>query len=123
MSAWGESAGASSILHHLVQDEGSTDPLFQRAVIQSPAYEIMWDRNGTLNQTYENFVDSAVSGYPSRDIECVRKLGLDDQALIDANVNLVNTYYNTAVFPVGPAVDGTLINRLPVNEFASSEWH
>ncbi|KAG8525909.1 uncharacterized protein KY384_000671 [Bacidia gigantensis] len=88
----------------------------------SPAYEIMWDRTGTLNQTYENFVGSAVPGCTSRDINCVRELGLDDQALINANADLVNTYYNTGVFPVGPAVDGILINRLPVNEFATNSY-
>ena len=39
VSAWGESAGASSILHHLVLDGGKLDPLFTKAMIQSPAFE------------------------------------------------------------------------------------
>ena len=61
VSAWGESAGAGSILHHIIQDGGSTDPLFRKAFMQSPAFEWQWDRNatGTLEQTFNNFTTFA----------------------------------------------------------------
>lgn len=48
VNAWGESAGAGSILHHLIShDPLSTTgallkPNFTRAAIQSPAYEWQW---------------------------------------------------------------------------------
>ena len=39
VSAWGESAGAGSILHHLLSVDGTQDPLFSKAVLQSPAFQ------------------------------------------------------------------------------------
>ena len=123
VSAWGESAGASSLLHHLVLQDGQTDPLFTRAFIQSPAYEILWDTDGTLNKTYQDFVRLAVPNCTSFNISCLRDpaLVLDHPALVTANHDLVTEYFTTHIFPVGPSVDGTLIKSLPANRFASSE--
>lgn len=118
VSAWGESAGAGSILHHLVLDGGRTDPLFTRAILQSPAYELQWDRKETLNQTYNDFA-GAVPSCPSLDIECLRSLPINDQSLIHANSNLIKSKWNTThQIPLGPAVDGKLIQHLPAYEFA-----
>ena len=123
VSAWGESAGASSLLHHLVLNDGQTDPHFKKAFIQSPAYEILWDTNGTLNKTYQDFVKFAVANCTSLDISCLRAptLGLDDPNLVSANQQLVSQYNTSHIFPVGPSVDGSLIKSLPANRFASSE--
>lgn len=33
---WDKSAGGGSILHHLVAQGGDLDPLFHKAVVQSP---------------------------------------------------------------------------------------
>jgi carboxylesterase type B len=38
VSAWGESAGGSSIMHHLAAENGKLDPLFRKFIAQSPAY-------------------------------------------------------------------------------------
>ena len=40
VSAWGESAGAGSIIHHLI---GNIVPNFKRVALQSPAFEWQWD--------------------------------------------------------------------------------
>lgn len=48
VSAWGESAGAGSILHHLISHDPKSStgallkPNFTKAAIQSPAYEWQW---------------------------------------------------------------------------------
>lgn len=42
VTAWGESAGARSIVHHLI---GEPTPLFQNAALQSPAFELHWDQS------------------------------------------------------------------------------
>ena len=121
VSAWGESAGAGSILHHLVLNGGSSDPFFNRAVLQSPAFEIQWDRNGTLNENYNNF-SSRVPECPSREISCLRSLPLNHPSLSKANRDFVSsTFQNTGQIPFGPAVDGKLIKRLPANEFANGK--
>ena len=102
VSAWGESAGAGSILHQLVLNDGNSDPLFNRAVLQSPAYEIQWDRSGVLNKTYTSFA-SQIPQCPSLNINCLRDLPLDDSSLYDANYNFIkSTFKNTGLIPFGP---------------------
>lgn len=44
VSAWGESAGGGSIIHHLIAMNGQQDPLFSKAFLQSPAYQWGWDQ-------------------------------------------------------------------------------
>ena len=82
ISAWGESAGASSILHHLIANfQPDKNPLFSRAIIESPAFEWQWDRSGTLNETYTNV--SALAGCSTADISCLQNVDVDK--LISAN--------------------------------------
>jgi len=38
ITAMGESAGASSIMHHLSAYGGTVKPIFNRAILQSPAF-------------------------------------------------------------------------------------
>lgn len=56
VNAWGESAGAGSLLHHLIRADGTKDPLFKRAFLQSPAFEWQWDQNVTMNKYYQTFL-------------------------------------------------------------------
>ncbi|KAI4161617.1 MAG: hypothetical protein LQ342_004758 [Letrouitia transgressa] len=117
VSAWGESAGAGSILHHLVMNDGKQDPYFSKAMLQSPGFQIQWDREGTVNDTYTGFATS-VPGCPSGDITCLRKLPIDDGSLTQANVEYATSYrVKTGQIPFGPAADGSVIKHLPANEF------
>lgn len=119
VSAWGESAGAGSIVHHLIRHGGQQDPLFIKAIVQSPAFEWQWDRNpgGTLDQVYRNF--SILAGCGDRfDITCLQNARSD--ILVAANQLLYETATPcTGIFPVGPSIDGDLIQQLPVIAFAS----
>ena len=116
VSVWGESAGASSILHHLVQNNGKTDPLFSKALLQSPAFEWQWDRTGVLNDTYTGFAQAV--GCVTGDIACLRNFTLDDKALTNANTNyLYDMFASSGLFPVGPSLDGSLVSQLPAVSF------
>ena len=111
LSLWGESAGAGSIVHHLVAKNGTEDPGFRKAVIQSPAFAWQWDREGTLNEIYRNF--SIVAGCGDTfDIDCLRSLPTNK--IQEANQN----YYQysgrcTGLFLLGPSLDCILFNDLP----------
>lgn len=143
VSAWGESAGASSILHHLVSRDGNgqqLQPQFTRAALQSPAYQWMWDRDGQLEETYYNFtcyVCALVEGQtccrdpkmpqtetfsykPKYNVSQLSQLGDKNvDWLIKANQLLFqNTVSCTGIFPVGPSVDGKFIERLAITELA-----
>ena len=116
VSAWGESAGAGSILHHLIQKGGSQDPLFSRAFLQSPAFEWQWDRKGTLNEVYQTFSSLAGCG-SSFNISCLRSATIEK--LTEANQALFKSIRQTGLFPLGPSVDGLLIEDLPAVSFAN----
>lgn len=118
VSAWGESAGASSILHHLVSKEGKQDPLFSKAVLQSPAFQWQWDRTGSLNDTYTRFAGFA--DCQNGDINCLQLAS--EAKLSDANQKLFQD--STAcqgVFPVGPSLDGQLLKTLPAVAFKTGQ--
>lgn len=114
ISAWGESAGAGSIMHHLVSFAGTQDPLFSKAVMQSPAFSLMFDRKGSLENIFQNF--TTLAGCTGQGIACLRAASTD-------TLNKANTALNTAgppgSFAVGPSVDGNLIRQLASLEFES----
>ena len=111
VSVWGESAGAGSILHHLIQNDGKTDPLFSKAILQSPAFQWQWSRTGTLDKVYNDFAELA--NCSDHSIECLQKKNSSTLAI--ANQQLFQTTKPcTGLFPVGPAIDGKLIKQLPV---------
>lgn len=118
VSAWGLSAGAGSILHQLVAFGGKQDPLFSRAVLQSPAFQIMFDRKGMLEQTFQKF--TGLAGCAGKGVACLRAASAE--TLNKANTNL-NTQGTPGTFAVGPSVDGNLIRQLPSLEFASGTTH
>lgn len=119
VSAWGESAGAGSILHHLishVKGGGQQDPLFSKAILQSPAFQWQWDRAGTIDEMYRNF--SSHAHCDDHSINCLQRASTD--ILIAANQKLfAETLPCTGLYPVGPALDGKLIKQLPPVAFDS----
>ena len=118
VSAWGESAGAGSIMHHLVQADGQQDPLFSKAVLQSPAFQWQWDRNGTMNDIYRSFSNLTGCGY-EYNISCLRSA--NDNTLINANQKLFANVLQTGLFPLGPSVDGKWINKLAAVQFKQGQ--
>ncbi|PGH18731.1 hypothetical protein AJ80_04385 [Polytolypa hystricis UAMH7299] len=116
VSAWGESAGAGSIYHHLVAFGGQQDPLFSKAYLMSPAFQVLPDRRGTLEDTFQNFAKDA--GCAGGDIACLRRA--DTKKLQDANRILVNAVEGGS--NVGPAPDGKLIRQLANVEYASGNY-
>ena len=81
VTAMGESAGAGSIMHHVVAQGGKLDPLFSKAILQSPAFEWMWDRAGMVEDTFQNFASFA--GCKGKGLECLR--GSDATLIKKAN--------------------------------------
>ncbi|KAL8930417.1 MAG: hypothetical protein Q9208_000601 [Pyrenodesmia sp. 3 TL-2023] len=108
VSAWGQSAGAGSIMHQLVAFGGTQDPLFSRAVLQSPGFGLQFDRKGTLQQTFQKF--ATLAGCPGQGVACLRAASAE--TLDEANTALNNQA------AVGPSADGNMIRQLATLEFA-----
>jgi carboxylesterase type B len=117
VTAMGISAGAGSILHHLLFGGGKMDPLFTRAVIQSPGYTNYQDRVGELEKNYKRFEDFA--GCKGKGIACLR--GVDEATLKIAS-DKANSGQRPGTFAFGPAPDGSLILRTPAQEFQAGEF-
>ncbi|RSL52686.1 hypothetical protein CEP54_010768 [Fusarium duplospermum] len=119
VSAFGQSAGGSSILHHLIREGGTIDPNFSKFAVLSPGFEWAWDNlpNGQLDKIYKNFSDLAGCGR-NFDIDCLRS----SKNLSDANQALFNTVKQTGLFPIGPVVDDVWVKTLPTLSFANGQF-
>ncbi|KAK2731253.1 hypothetical protein FQN55_004898 [Onygenales sp. PD_40] len=117
VSAWGESAGAGSIYHHLVGFGGKQDPLFSKAVMLSPAYQILYDRHGALEDTFQTFAEAA--GCPGGDMACLR--AADEDTLKKANRAAIGAAPE-GTSNMGPATDGTLIRQLANLEYITGNY-
>ena len=113
VSAWGESAGAGSIMHHLIAFGGTQDPLFSRAILQSPAFQTKFDRKGDLEATFQNF--SALAGCTGQGLACLRASSAD--SLDNANIKLAEGG-PMGTFAVGPSADGSWGRQLAAVELA-----
>ncbi|PGG95275.1 hypothetical protein AJ79_10150 [Helicocarpus griseus UAMH5409] len=117
VSAWGESAGAGSIYHHLVGFGGKQDPLFSKAVMLSPAFQVLYDRHGGLEDTFQAFAEAA--GCPGGDMKCLR--AADPKAIAKANRQAIGVA-SEGTSNMGPAADGTLIRQLANLEYITGNY-
>lgn len=114
ITAMGQSAGASSILHHITANEYHK-PSFQTAIIQSPGF-FPTPNDTLLDQTYSAFLKAA--GAKNLD-ELVK---VDTKVLMQANADLTfNSSYG--LFNFGPTVDGYFTKDLPSKVLKRREQH
>jgi carboxylesterase type B len=107
----GESAGASSIMHHLTAKGGNITLPFQKAIIQSPAFFPQYDPVA-LDLQYRRFVESA--GCPLEGaFECLQRRS--PRVLQQANQR-ETARAEWGKFTFGPAVDGIYVRDLPGRE-------
>jgi carboxylesterase type B len=117
VTAMGESAGAGSILHHLVAEGGKLDPLFSKAILQSPAFQMMWDRAGTVQGVFDDF--ASLAGCRGQGLACLR--AASPTAIANANT-AINSQVVSGSFAVGPTPDGSFIRQTPALELASGNF-
>lgn len=110
----GESAGASSILHHITSNYQER-PVFKSAIIQSPGFFPAPDQS-VHDKTYQEFLRST----NSKDFEELLKA--DTKVLMQANADM--TYKsNYGLFKFGPTVDGYQVPDLPSKRLQDTNSH
>ncbi|KAJ4393069.1 hypothetical protein N0V93_002276 [Gnomoniopsis smithogilvyi] len=116
VTVMGESAGGGSILHHLTAYGGEQDaPLFQQAILQSPAY---------VPRPYKSQAEDSFSVLlEAANISTLADLvELDTYDLQVANKLSQNSdFYGT--FQFGPAPDGSFVPELPEKLLTSGQYH
>ncbi|TGZ77361.1 alpha/beta-hydrolase [Ascodesmis nigricans] len=116
VTAMGESAGAGSIMHHLVAKGGTQDPLFKRAIMMSPAFEPRWSPVQAEDQ-FKQF--EKLAGCEGKGLACLRTVPED--ILQTANNNITSSaQYGT--FGFGPGVDNDYIRDLPNIEMTRGNY-
>lgn len=86
--------------------------------MQSPAFELLLDRKGKLEQTFQNF--TALAGCDGQGVACLRAASAE--TLKNANTKL-NEEGAQGIIAVGPSADGKLIRQLAVLEYASGNYY
>jgi carboxylesterase type B len=114
----GESAGGSSIMHHLTAYGGTQDPLFKKAIIQSPAfYPAVWDRKGVNEKSFKVF--AAAAGCQNQGLDCLRS---KSTAIVNKAQQKVVTDLPDGSFGFGPSPDGTFVRQLPQLELLTGNY-
>lgn len=114
ITAMGQSAGASSILHHITSDPYKK-PAFTKAIIQSPGF-FPSPNDTELDATYSAFLNLA----GAKKFEDLEKI--DTKVLMQANADLTfNSSYG--LFNFGPSVDGYFTRDLPSKVLKAKEQH
>lgn len=114
ITAMGQSAGASSILHHITANSYNGLP-FTHAIVQSPGF-FPTPNDTQLDATYSAFLN--LTG--AKKFEDLEKI--DTKVLMQANADLTfNSSYG--LFNFGPSIDGSYIRDLPSKVLKAKEQH
>ncbi|KAF9447129.1 alpha/beta-hydrolase [Macrolepiota fuliginosa MF-IS2] len=112
VTIWGESAGAGSVLQHVVANNGNTDPPLFRAAITSSSYlPSQYAFNGRIpEQIFSEVVQGTGCSSVVDTLTCLRQANVNDLEQVNVNVSN-NSFFGTFVFV--PVVDGHLITERP----------
>ncbi|KAL1387620.1 Alpha/Beta hydrolase protein [Phyllosticta capitalensis] len=117
VTAMGESAGAGGVLHQMTAFGGKQDPLFRRAILQSPAFDLRWDRRGALEVQFQNFSKNA--GCEGQGVDCLRRASPED--LKRANdAGAFTPYKERSAYQ--PAADGGFVRQMASLELQSGNY-
>ncbi|TFK70539.1 carotenoid ester lipase precursor [Pluteus cervinus] len=111
VTIWGESAGAISIGHHLVANNGNNEGLFHAAVMQSGSQTALSDI--THGQKYYDFMVSQTGcGNATDTLDCLRGVPYDSfKAAMDKSPGIFD--YQSVNLPWCPRADGVFITDTP----------
>ncbi|RDB16283.1 hypothetical protein Hypma_003046 [Hypsizygus marmoreus] len=113
VTIWGESAGAGSVLQHIIANGGkTTPPLFRGAITSSSFLPSQYRYNDRIPEILYREAVSQTNCAKSLDtLACLR--GVDIDTLEAANTKINNSgFFGTFVFV--PVIDGDLIRERPI---------
>ncbi|KAG2130975.1 Alpha/Beta hydrolase protein [Suillus bovinus] len=112
VTIWGESAGAGSVLQHIVAHGGNTQPpLFKTAMTSSTFLPSQYNYNDRIPELLYSEVVNGTNCTSSLDtLSCLRAADVDTLQTLNYNIN-INGFFGTFVFV--PVVDGTFILERP----------
>jgi carboxylesterase type B len=123
VTTMGISAGAGSLLHHLVAEGGAKDPLFHRAILQSAGYATIQDKAGEVEKKFKRIEEFA--GCKGKGLTCLRALSQDAMRKVSEFANSGQPQGSSGWDPVP---DGRYIVNTPILEIQkgrhlSASWN
>ncbi|KAJ7134871.1 Alpha/Beta hydrolase protein, partial [Mycena epipterygia] len=119
VTIWGESAGAGSVLQHVVAQNGKTEPkLFRAAITSSTFLPSQYKFNDRIPQTLFNDVASQAGCNGTNAVDCLR--AVDAALLQEINLNVIIAGF-TGTFTFVPVVDGSFITQSPTDALLKGE--
>ncbi|KAJ6477550.1 Alpha/Beta hydrolase protein [Mycena sanguinolenta] len=112
VTIWGESAGAGSVLQHVVANNGRTQPqLFRGAITSSTFLPSQYNYNDRVPELLFSEVVAQVNCSSAADkIACLREADANDLQTANTQINSEG-FWGTFLFV--PVVDGTFITQRP----------
>ncbi|KAF9048790.1 alpha beta-hydrolase [Panaeolus papilionaceus] len=122
VTIWGESAGAGSVLQHIVANGGKTSPpLFRGAITSSLYVPPQYKFNDPISESiFSNIASQSGCGNSKNTLACLR--GVDLNTLQNANM-AVNSIGFFGTFVFSPVVDGTFITDRPSAILAKGKFN
>ncbi|KAJ7819333.1 Alpha/Beta hydrolase protein [Mycena olivaceomarginata] len=113
VTIWGQSAGAGSVLQHVVARNGKTSPrLFRAAITSSTFLPSQYKYDGKIPSTLFNEVASQAGCNGTLPLDCLREV--DSATLADININIILAGF-AGTFTFSPVVDGSFIKQSPTD--------
>ncbi|KAF9557097.1 alpha/beta-hydrolase [Agrocybe pediades] len=112
VTIWGESAGAGSVLQHVVANGGRTNPpLFRAAITSSSFLPSQYKFNDRIPELlYSETVSQTNCSSAANTLNCLRSVDVNTLQAANTQINL-SGFFGTFVFV--PVVDGTFITDRP----------
>ncbi|KAF7375434.1 COesterase domain-containing protein [Mycena sanguinolenta] len=112
VTIWGGSAGAGSVLQHVVANGGRTKPqLFRGAMTSSTYLPSQYQYNDHIPESLFSEVVAQTNCTSATDaLACLRAIDANDLATVNANINTAGFF---GTFSTVPVVDGAFITQRP----------
>lgn len=120
VTIYGQSAGAGSVLQHIVMNGGTTSPpLFHAAMMNSPFLPLQFNYNDPIPETiFKNVVSHVGCGSSALPLDCLRQANATKLLAADSALGLAN-FMGTYTFV--PVVDGSVIVERPYETLAKGK--
>ncbi|KAJ3732159.1 Alpha/Beta hydrolase protein [Lentinula guzmanii] len=112
VTIWGESAGAGSVLQHIVAEDGQTSPqLFRGAITSSSFLPSQYMYNDSIPESlYSEVVSQANCSSKEDSLACLREVDATTLENINTAINGAGFY---GLFVFIPVIDGSFITQRP----------
>ncbi|KAF5374271.1 hypothetical protein D9758_004574 [Tetrapyrgos nigripes] len=117
---WGQSAGAGSVLNHIIANDGKTDPpLFHGGILSSHFLPAVYNYNDSIPEAlYTQVVNQSNCSDAQDTLNCLRETDLD---VLSAAKNQIAASGFFGTFAFSPVVDGTFITQRPLELLAQGK--